>query len=572
MVHFLDRVSALDGHVAFSSQRIASRVQGLVEHLGRLMGVVVFHAEAGNLVQIGLQEDDFEDAARLCEAWFETPIKWQGKGFRDLRAGDGDFLKKLQKSDRVTTQIHFGKLVNISISVNLYAREEDKTSSADNKNADLRFIRGELQEKLETPGLNYVKDFLGSDSAQAVTFPIDIVYTWVNDEDPDWQEIYAVAKAEREAEFLIAQELLVATEDTIESAAAELSEEVQPLDTAEPIIFGAPDAFASDLPDASDLPEEPLTPAPVALKPSDEGEGDFEEATDTAALSRFRSRDELKYSLRSVEQYMPWVRKIFIFSNCAKPRWLGETDNVVWVDHSEVIPEKHLPTFNSHAIESYLHKIPDLSEHFIYFNDDFFVNQPLPVRLFYTANGVAQSNLEDYGVVNGMQSELDADYLNAARNGAELIRREFGMSPTRLHKHSPYAMSKSVMAEMEKKFKKDFERTRLGKFRSPTDLSTASFLFHHYGYATRAVAYGGFRAKLVKNTARNLEGDFKMMTEGTTVRTFCLNDGNDSHDDERWNDMICDFLANRFPIPTRAEMGMKTSDKIEVDTADFESE
>src|SRR5690606_13061595 len=35
---------------------------------------------------------------------------------------------------------------------------------------------------------------------------------------------------------------------------------------------------------------------------------------------------------------------------------------------------KHfLPSFNSNVIEIYMHKIPGLTEHFVYFNDDFFI-------------------------------------------------------------------------------------------------------------------------------------------------------------------------------------------------------
>ena len=43
------------------------------------------------------------------------------------------------------------------------------------------------------------------------------------------------------------------------------------------------------------------------------------------------------------------------------------------MDHREIIEQEYLPTFNSHVIEANLHKIPNLSEHFIYFNDDVFV-------------------------------------------------------------------------------------------------------------------------------------------------------------------------------------------------------
>lgn len=542
-VHFLDRMSALNGHAHVPHPRVAQRLDGLINHVGRSMAVIVFQADAGNTVQLGMRTADFVQFAALCEAWLETRVHWNGRGFKELHISRKEFARKVERTDKITTTIHFGDVVSLAITVNLFDRETDMTTSADNKNEDLRYIRGALQDKLDVPGLLYIEDLLGSPSAQAIQFPIDVVYTWVNDEDPDWQVMYIDAKAEREAELRAAQQINEDSQDN--TAQHDDHPEQAGKDTPDDAAIAREDDAPQDHTDGGD--------------PFDEDDEAPDDLTDTAALSRFKNRQELRYSLRSVEQYMPWVRKIFIFSNCAKPAWLAGSENVVWVRHEEVIPEENLPTFNSHAIESYLHKIPDLSEHFIYFNDDFFVNQPIPMALFFTANGVCQSNLEDYGVVNGPQTDGDADYLNAARNGADLLREKFNMSPTRLHKHAPYAMCKSVMEQMESEFADGFERTRKGKFRSSTDLSTASFLFHHYGYAKHAVAYGGFRAKLVKNTARNLEADFKMMVEGTSVRTFCLNDGNDSHDDAHWNDAICAFLEMRFPLATRAEMGLPQS-------------
>ena len=312
------------------------------------------------------------------------------------------------------------------------------------------------------------------------------MYTWVDDEDPNWQEKYSKARA-----ILSEDASKTNNEDTIE---------------------------------------------------------------DKTALSRFKNRQELKYSLRSVEHYLPWVRKIYIFSNCEKPDWLQEVDNLIWVDHQDVIPTKYLPTFNSHAIESYLHKIPSLSEHFIYLNDDFFINKELPRTAFFSSNGVCKANLEDYGMVSGKVDVTDADYLNAARNGVKLIQRDFGMSPTQLHKHSPYAMRKSIMQKMEKDYSAEFERTRENIFRSHTDISTASFLFHYYGYAINAVTFSGFRSKLIKNTAKNITADFKMLEKiPTIVKTFCLNDGKESHVDDSWNTAIVNFLERRFSLASSAE-------------------
>ena len=105
-------------------------------------------------------------------------------------------------------------------------------------------------------------------------------------------------------------------------------------------------------------------------------------SSETLDLDRYASNDEIRYSLRSLYKYAPWLRKIHIVSNCARPEWLAFHPKINWVEHADIFPDQSsLPTFNSHAIESCLHKIPELAENFIYMNDDFMLNQPcLPDR------------------------------------------------------------------------------------------------------------------------------------------------------------------------------------------------
>ncbi len=93
---------------------------------------------------------------------------------------------------------------------------------------------------------------------------------------------------------------------------------------------------------------------------------------------RFVQNDELKYSLRSVAKYMPWVRNIFIISDHQIPSWLNTNHpKIKMINHEEIIDKKYLPLFNSSAIETGLANIPNLSEYFAYMNDDTFLYQPI---------------------------------------------------------------------------------------------------------------------------------------------------------------------------------------------------
>ncbi|XP_077506592.1 N-acetylglucosamine-1-phosphotransferase subunits alpha/beta-like isoform X1 [Amblyomma americanum] len=102
--------------------------------------------------------------------------------------------------------------------------------------------------------------------------------------------------------------------------------------------------------------------------------------------SRFADNDELKYSLRSLERFAPWVRKVYIVTNGQIPSWLNlDCPRVAIVTHEEIFPNKsHLPTYSSPAIETHLHRIQGLSQRFIYLNDDVFFGKEVWPEDFYT--------------------------------------------------------------------------------------------------------------------------------------------------------------------------------------------
>ena len=99
---------------------------------------------------------------------------------------------------------------------------------------------------------------------------------------------------------------------------------------------------------------------------------------------RFRDFGLLRYWFRAVERFAPWANKIFFVTCGQKPEWLDESHpKLRLVDHREYIPAEYLPTFNSNTIELNLHRIPDLSEHFVLFNDDMYLLRPMQPETFF---------------------------------------------------------------------------------------------------------------------------------------------------------------------------------------------
>ena len=89
---------------------------------------------------------------------------------------------------------------------------------------------------------------------------------------------------------------------------------------------------------------------------------------------RFRDMETLKYLFRWIEKFAPRVNNVFFVTCWHYPEWLNlNCPKLRFIKHEDYIPKEYLPTFNSHTIELNFHRIKDLSEHFVYFNDDMFL-------------------------------------------------------------------------------------------------------------------------------------------------------------------------------------------------------
>lgn len=105
---------------------------------------------------------------------------------------------------------------------------------------------------------------------------------------------------------------------------------------------------------------------------------------DSDSVNRYRDWGLLPYWFRAIEKFAPWVRKIHFVTWGHVPAFLNpDAPKLRVVRHTDFIPAEYLPTFSSHAIEMNLHRIPDLAEQFIYFNDDMFLLRPMAETDFF---------------------------------------------------------------------------------------------------------------------------------------------------------------------------------------------
>lgn len=134
---------------------------------------------------------------------------------------------------------------------------------------------------------------------------------------------------------------------------------------------------------------------------------------------RFRDWGCLRYWFRGIEQFAPWVRTVHLVTANQAPEWINrECDKLHLVNHEDFIPKEYLPTFSCNPIEDNLHRIEGLAEHFIYFNDDFFLTAPVTPERFFR-HGLPT----DMAVVNTIQSDGQMGHITL--NDLDVINRHF---------------------------------------------------------------------------------------------------------------------------------------------------
>ena len=274
---------------------------------------------------------------------------------------------------------------------------------------------------------------------------------------------------------------------------------------------------------------------------------------------RYADREELRYSLRSVERFAPFIRRIYIVTDGQRPPWLDpEHPRVQIVDHREIFPDESvLPVFNSHAIEACLHRIDGLSEHYLYMNDDFlFGNEVEPID-FFSPSGVMHVQLSPSQVVydgEPTESAIPTDW--ASYRVKRLIESEFKYPVRHRLKHLAYAQRRSVAHEIERRYSVMVTATRAARFRSSADLAIPSMFLPYYALATqRAVAWPNVpRSYVYADTGRlNWFTRAKEMLR-LRPRFICLNATRHTEIPlEAQFENVRSFLEAYFPHPSSME-------------------
>lgn len=212
---------------------------------------------------------------------------------------------------------------------------------------------------------------------------------------------------------------------------------------------------------------------------------------------RYRDYGTLKYWFRMVETNAPWVNKIHFVTDHQVPEWLNtEHSKLHIVNHETFMPKDAVPTFNSNAIQMYIHEIDGLAEHFVLFDDDMFINRPIKPTHFFDKKGQPK-DIFGSNVINPVDDFAhlfvnNLRLINQVYNKHQVIKQHFfkfinwrygTMNLVNLYllpfstftrfydSHIPYAYLKSHyrhVLEMNKSYQ---DQTGHHKFRDTTDIS-----------------------------------------------------------------------------------------------------
>jgi hypothetical protein len=273
--------------------------------------------------------------------------------------------------------------------------------------------------------------------------------------------------------------------------------------------------------------------------------------------SRHRDNGELRYSLRSIERYMPWWKgTLYIVTDNQIPKWLEVPHpRVKLIDHIDIIPPEYLPTHVSNVIEWFLKDIPGLPEYFIAMNDDFMIKGPVEPSTFFTPGGQP--------IIQWNSNQLDLSEVSLAKYAREkkvwhqsvvytvrtleqALRYKFPVTYF-LH-HGPRIFSKTQMKELFELWRPSLKQSLRQKERSPTIIDTVYAVSYYMAYKGRISPSPrlGHLFDTITDSTNFMQLRYSIQSD--TRSTFmCLND---EFTKSIQSEQLQDLYEELYPIPS----------------------
>lgn len=293
--------------------------------------------------------------------------------------------------------------------------------------------------------------------------------------------------------------------------------------------------------------------------------------------ARYRDWNIFKYWFRAVELYAPWVNRIFLITEGHLPKWINlEHPKLVHIKHLDYIDEQYLPTFNSNVIELNIPNIKELSEKFVLFNDDMFINAPVLPEDFFDKDGLPK----DIGVFSpivpiwGGASSIvlnNLEIINKYFNARDVLKKSFKkfydfqygkhliknicVSPWKpilgfYDFHIAVSYDKNYFSKLYELEKEFFIKTSRTKFRTRENIN--HWLVRYYqicdGYfSPRKIDFGAYYNVL--DELDKVLNDIK----ASTHKIICINDGDNIGNFECCKMALIKEFENKYPNKSKFE-------------------
>ena len=294
---------------------------------------------------------------------------------------------------------------------------------------------------------------------------------------------------------------------------------------------------------------------------------------------RYRDWDNLQYWFRGVEKFAPWVDKIHFVTYGHLPKWLNRNNKKLnIVNHKDFMPQGSLPVFNSNAIEVNLHRIKGLADHFVYFNDDFFIINKVKKEDFFingipcdsaimspiiqeNKNGIGNILTNNVAIINEFFNKKEqiskkiTNWFNF-KYGIENIKNLF-LLPWHDFKgfyevHIANSYLKKTFKEVWEKNEKELTATTFDKFRNPrTDVN--QWVFRDWQIASNNIVPRNIRFGHNFKLEESFDEAIKAIIN-QKYKIISLNDSNNINDFEEKKEKVVQAFNKILPEKSSFEL------------------
>lgn len=291
---------------------------------------------------------------------------------------------------------------------------------------------------------------------------------------------------------------------------------------------------------------------------------------------RYRDWDFLRYWFRGVELYAPWVRKIHFVTCGHTPSWLNLNHSKInFVKHSDYIPSEYLPTFGANPIELNFHRIPELSERFVYFNDDMFLNAPVRPDDFFRDGLPCDSairnipNISRYGHIDLNDLLVIGRHFNFVKQfrkfPSKYLNWRYGLQNLRFlllspwpiycgfkNTHTAFSYLKSTWEEVWAKESDVLNQTCLRKFRDERNVN--QYVFRYWQLAKGSFMPRSYSFSSQYCISNAVLDNIIIDIQKRKHKVICLNDNDDLANIEPIKHKIIEAFERVFPEKSSFEI------------------